>query len=84
MSDSLAHGLPFIASDLEFFKEFANKGLGITTKRRPYAFSDAIKRLEKDYSSYVESINIFKNKLTWKSIAKQHESVYCSVSEKSL
>jgi len=29
MFDSLAHGLPFVASDLDFFKEFAEMGLGI-------------------------------------------------------
>src|SRR5215208_4987690 len=28
MFDALAHGLPFIASDLRFFKEFADMGLG--------------------------------------------------------
>ena len=33
MFDALAHGLPFIATDIEFFKEFARKGLGITVKR---------------------------------------------------
>jgi hypothetical protein len=26
MFDALAHGLPFIATDLEFFKEYAKKG----------------------------------------------------------
>jgi len=84
MSDSLAHGLPFIASALEFFKEFSNKGLGITTKRRPYAFSNALKRLEKGYSHYEESINNFKTNLTWESIAKQHDSLYCSLIEKKI
>ncbi|MDX1371373.1 MAG: hypothetical protein R3321_02835 [Nitrososphaeraceae archaeon] len=33
MFDGLAHGLPFIASDLDFFKEFSKKGLGICVKR---------------------------------------------------
>ena len=33
MFDALAHGLPFISSNLEFFKEFANLRLGITSKR---------------------------------------------------
>ena len=33
MFDGLAHGLPFIASDLEFFREFSSMGLGITVKR---------------------------------------------------
>ena len=44
MFDALGHGIPFIASDLPFFKEFASKGLGITTKRTPNAFADALFR----------------------------------------
>ena len=35
MFDALAHGLPFVASDLGFFKEFARKGLGIAVRRKP-------------------------------------------------
>jgi hypothetical protein len=35
-----------IASDLSFFREFASKGLGITAKRTPNAFSDAFLKLE--------------------------------------
>jgi hypothetical protein len=84
MFDALAHELPFIASDLDFFKEFSNKGLGITTKRRPNQFSNAINRLEKDYNNYVKSVNNFKNILKWEFVAKQHESVYHSVIEKKV
>ena len=50
MFDALAHGLPFIATNLNFFKEFSRQGLGITVKRMPNEFSNAIKRLEKNYS----------------------------------
>lgn len=32
MFDALAHGLPFIASDLEFFREFGSMGLDIAKK----------------------------------------------------
>jgi glycosyltransferase involved in cell wall biosynthesis len=83
MFDALAHGLPFIATDLKFFNEFSEQGLGITTKRKPQAFSNAIKRLENNYSSYIESVNIFKNKLRWEYVAKQHKSVYYSIIEES-
>src|SRR6185436_6761758 len=38
MFDALAHGLPFIATDLEFFKEFSAQGLGITVRRNPNEF----------------------------------------------
>ena len=44
MFDSIGHGRPFIASDLEFFKEFADQGLGLAIKRTPYHFSSAIKK----------------------------------------
>jgi glycosyltransferase involved in cell wall biosynthesis len=81
MFDALAHGLPFIATDLKFFNEFSKQGLGITTKRRARAFSNAIKTLEKNYSRYIKSINNFKNRLEWEYVAKQHELVYYSVIE---
>lgn len=83
MFDALAHELPFIATNLKFFKEFSNQGLGITAKRTPSEFSQAIKTLETNYSSYIETINNFKNNLKWNIVAKQHESVYCSVIEKN-
>ena len=38
MFDALAHGLPFVASDLRFFKEFADMGLGIVCKRTTQSF----------------------------------------------
>jgi glycosyltransferase involved in cell wall biosynthesis len=83
MFDALAHGLPFISTDLMFFKEFSDQGLGITAKRKPNEFSNAIKNLEKDYCKYIESVNIFKNNLKWEFVAKQHEAIYCSISEKN-
>jgi hypothetical protein len=33
MFDALAYGLPFVATSLEFFNEFSQKGLGITVSR---------------------------------------------------
>jgi glycosyltransferase involved in cell wall biosynthesis len=83
MFDALAHGLPFIASDLEFFKEFADKGLGITSKRKPNEFSKAIKYLEQNYSSYIESVSTFKKDLNWKHVATEHKSLYYSIIEKN-
>jgi len=83
MFDALAHGLPFIATDLNFFKEFSRQGLGITVKRMPNEFSNAIKRLEKNYSIYIETVNSFKNNLKWDFVAKQHASIYSSVINKN-
>jgi len=49
MFDALAHGLPFVATDLEFFKEFSAQGLGITVRRNPNEFSKALAMLDRDY-----------------------------------
>jgi len=76
MFDALAHGLPFISSDLEFFKEFANMGLGITSKRDPKSFSDAIDKLGNDYEKYNTAVMSFKQKLKWNYIANQHIQLY--------
>ncbi|ALI37073.1 hypothetical protein NMY3_02884 [Candidatus Nitrosocosmicus oleophilus] len=74
--DALAHGLPFIATDLGFFKEFEKKGLGITVKRKPGEFEGALKRLEAGYSEYVQKVEEFKPELIWNNIARQHLKIY--------
>jgi NADH/NAD ratio-sensing transcriptional regulator Rex len=80
MFDALSHGLPFIASDLGFFKEFANKGLGIVVNRKSEEFSNAIEVLEKNYLQYVERVNHFsRTHLNWDSVAKQHVELYLDV-----
>ena len=63
MFDGLAHGLPFVATDLGFFKEFSSKGLGISVKRKPDAFANGLRTLAKDYDRYVREVNKFKEKL---------------------
>jgi len=63
MFDALAHGLPFVSSDLGFFREFSAMGLGITAKRTPKDFSNAIKRLDNDYGDYVKRVAEFKKKV---------------------
>jgi len=76
MFDSLAHGVPFISSDLGFFKEFSDQGLGITSKRTGNGFSNAIKKLDKDYDKYATKANDFKKTLSWDSVAKKHQTLY--------
>lgn len=76
MFDSLAHRLPFVASDLDFFKEFAEMGLGITTKRNPVSFARAIRELGDSYDKYSKSVDNFKQKLMWKFVTKQHIDIY--------
>ena len=76
MFDALAHGLPFIASDLEFFREFASKGLGITVKRHPKAFEKSLLELDTNYSAYSMAVESFKNKLKWDYVANMHTQLY--------
>ena len=79
MFDALAHGLPFIATDLEFFKEYARKGLGVTVKRDPIEFKKALIDLEDNYEYYCNSVNQFKLSLNWKNIADHHTNLYNSI-----
>lgn len=83
MFDALAHGLPFIATDLGFFKEFADKGLGIVVKRRPNEFAKAIKKLESEYLHYTQRIENFNKELTWENVALQHFDLYRNILDKN-
>jgi glycosyltransferase involved in cell wall biosynthesis len=72
MFDALAHGLPFIASDLRFFKEFAEMGLGIVCKRNMQSFEQSISTLASEYDEYKTRVEHFRSKLQWGDIAKKH------------
>lgn len=72
MFDALAHGLPFIASDLRFFKEFADMGLGIVCKRNMQSFEQSISTLALAYDEYKTRVEQFSSKLRWSNIAKRH------------
>jgi glycosyltransferase involved in cell wall biosynthesis len=76
MFDGLAHGLPFVATDLGFFKEFSSIGLGITVKRNPGAFANALRALDKNYEEYFQRVSTFMEKLKWGTVAEQHASLY--------
>ena len=82
MFDALGHGIPFIASDLPFFKEFASKGLGITTKRTPNTFADSLFELDKNYDKYKNAIEGFKKYLRWDIIARNHTELYNNISSR--
>jgi glycosyltransferase involved in cell wall biosynthesis len=84
MFDALAHGLPFIATDLEFFKEFSQKGLGITVSRSPDEFSKALIKLDRDYVKYINAVKSFRKDLSWKGIANQHAHVYNQIIKQSI
>jgi hypothetical protein len=72
MFDALAHGLPFIASDLRFFKEFADMGLGIVCKRTTQSFERSISTLALQYDEYKRTVVQFRSKLRWSNIANKH------------
>ena len=76
MFDALAHGLPFIASDLEFFREFASMGLGITVKRDAKAFEKSLLELGTNYSVYQKAVESFKGKLRWDHVTNMHNQIY--------
>lgn len=70
--DALAHGLPFVASDLKFFREFAELGLGITSNRNASSFSKSISYLSANYDKYKKNVQQFNSKLRWSNIAEKH------------
>src|ERR687890_178442 len=82
MFDALAHGLPFIATDLKFFREFASQGLGITVKRDPHEFSKGLEGLTNNYVKYKEAVDMFKEKIKWDSVAKRHSTLYHAVAHR--
>ena len=82
MFDGLAHGIPFVASNLGFFKEFATMGLGIVSSRQPAAFTEAILRIGADYERFTTNVNKFRPKLEWDYVAGQHAPIYQSAALK--
>ncbi|MDQ3852837.1 MAG: hypothetical protein M3299_08390 [Thermoproteota archaeon] len=83
MFDSLAHRLPFVASDLDFFKEFAEMGLGIAARRDPMSFAKAIREIGDSYDKYSKSVDNFKQQLRWEFVTKQHIDIYSRAITKS-
>ncbi|MGH9976015.1 MAG: glycosyltransferase [Nitrososphaeraceae archaeon] len=77
--DALAHGLPFVASNLEFFREFEEMQLGITCNRNATSFSASIAKLAEDYDRYKENVQQFAPKLRWRNIANDHIEFYSRV-----
>lgn len=84
MFDALAHGLPFVATSLEFFKEFSKKGLGITVNRSPDEFSKALVTLDRDYMKYLKTVESFRKEISWQGIASQHAQIYTQIVKKSM
>jgi glycosyltransferase involved in cell wall biosynthesis len=72
MFDALVHGLPFIASNLRFFKEFADMGLGIACNRDMESFEQAIGNLAMEYDEYKTRVEQFRSNLRWSNVAQKH------------
>ncbi|MDQ4074377.1 MAG: glycosyl transferase [Thermoproteota archaeon] len=72
MFDALAHGLPFVASNLKFFREFEELGLGLTCHRKPEDFSKALNCLASDYETFKNKIGLFGSLLKWDTVAQAH------------
>ncbi len=79
MFDGLGHGLPFIASDLFFFNEFASLRLGITADRHPDSFSNALKSMDENYDAYKAKVEEFSHRLNWVDITEAHLGIYHKV-----
>jgi glycosyltransferase involved in cell wall biosynthesis len=82
--DALAHGLPFIASDLRFFREFSALDLGITCNRNASAISESISSLESDYDRYKKNIQVFSPILKWSKVADNHIELYSKLVNKAI
>jgi len=76
MFDGLAHYLPFVASNIGFFKEFSEMGLGVLVNRSPSEFSRGLLTLEQKLEEYKERVKGFSKNLTWKNVAKRHLTLY--------
>lgn len=83
MFDGLSYGLPFVATQLAFFEEFAFRGLGIAVKRKAEAFSKALLDLDTSYDKYVKKISDFKKEIDWQEVAKRHAKLYRQIANRN-
>jgi glycosyltransferase involved in cell wall biosynthesis len=83
MFDGITHHLPFVSSNIPFFREFSDMGLGISVERIPSKFSEALVKLEHDFKTYKKAVADFSKGLRWDLIADRHLLVYDSVTDKS-
>ena len=81
MFDGFAHGLPFISSKIEFFKEFSDMGLGISVDRNPSDFSGALLELKGHYKKYKDAVSEFSKNLSWKEVGRKHIVLYESIAK---
>jgi hypothetical protein len=71
--------MPFIASDLKFFSEFAEMGLGVVCSRSPQAFSNALRTLDAGYLQFRKNVELFAPVITWDRVAENHIDYFTSL-----
>lgn len=76
MFDGFAHRLPFVSSNIDFFREFSEMGLGLSVKRHPLEFANALLKLEWNMEKYKNAVETFSKNLTWEEVSKHHISLY--------
>jgi glycosyltransferase involved in cell wall biosynthesis len=77
--DAMAHGLPFIGSNLRFFREFSSMKLGITCDRSVSSMSKSISLLDADFDIYRKNVECFSPKLRWATVADHHIDLYAKI-----
>ena len=82
MFDGLSYSLPFVATSLGFFDEFASLGLGVTVKRSAEAFSRALIFLDEHYDKYSMRVKPFNKELSWEEVANKHAKLYRATVQK--
>lgn len=83
MFDGLAHGKPFLASNVGFFREFEEMDLGVIAERKAHNFENGIRQIERIYDKLVKNVMEFKKLLKWNVIAQQHIDVYSQILSKN-
>ncbi|MFH1327883.1 MAG: hypothetical protein ABIH76_03410 [Candidatus Bathyarchaeota archaeon] len=78
--DGLANGLPFIAPNSAFFREFASKGLGKcfkTAKEIPKIMSE----LDEELNLFQKNVKDFREQIAWSTVARKHAALYEDINE---
>ncbi len=82
--DGLAHGLPFVATNLKLFQEFADMELGVVAERDPRLMSAAIGLLASRYDFFKRKVEEFIPLITYDSFALKHIEVYTGLLSRSV
>ncbi len=79
MFDGIGHGKPFLASNIDFFKEFSKLGLGVATDRNAKSFEQGLRTVDENYETLKSNVEKFRKNLKWDNIADQHLDIYNNI-----